>query len=115
MPSAAASMEAEGDLIVVAEPDGTFLPEDLHQAARVQQGVRRRLRHPDHARADLGRSQHDWFLRWGNWGVAKLVEVMYNTSHLSDVGCTYRVLRRETAEHVARTMTVGGSARRRRK
>ena len=36
----------------------------------------------------------DWFLRWGNWGVAKLIEVLFNTSHLSDVGCTYRLLRR---------------------
>jgi hypothetical protein len=51
----------------------------------------------------------DWFLRWGNWGVAKLIEVLFNTNHLSDVGCTYRVLRRPVAEHVARSMTVGGS------
>ena len=40
----------------------------------------------------------DWFLRWGNWAVAKLIEVLFNTSHLSDVGCTYRVLRRPVAE-----------------
>ena len=51
----------------------------------------------------------DWFLRWGNWAVAKLIEVLFNTNHLSDVGCTYRVLRRPFAEHVARNMTVGGS------
>ena len=37
----------------------------------------------------------DWFLRWGNWAVAKLIEALFNTSHLSDVGCTYRLLRRE--------------------
>jgi hypothetical protein len=51
----------------------------------------------------------DWFLRWGNWGVAKLIEVLFNTSHLSDVGCTYRVLRKPIAEHVASNMRVGGS------
>jgi uncharacterized membrane protein YhfC len=38
-----------------------------------------------------------------------MIEVLFNTSHLSDVGCTYRVLRRSTAEHVAENMTVGGS------
>ena len=48
-------------------------------------------------------------LRWGNWAVAKLVEFLFNTSHLSDVGCTYRLLRRETARFVAGRMTVGGS------
>ena len=34
------------------------------------------------------------FLKWGNWAVAKLVEVLFNTSHLSDIGCTYRLLER---------------------
>ena len=29
------------------------------------------------------------------------MEVLFNTSHLSDVGCTYRLLRRETARDVA--------------
>ena len=38
----------------------------------------------------------DWLLRWGNWAVAKLIEVLLNTSHLSDVGCTYRLLKRDT-------------------
>src|SRR5689334_25428253 len=51
----------------------------------------------------------EWFLRWGNWAVAKLIEVLFNTSHLSDVGCTYRLFDRETARRIADTMTVGGS------
>ena len=33
-------------------------------------------------------------LKWGNWAVAKLVEALFNTSHLSDVGCTYKLLHR---------------------
>jgi hypothetical protein len=51
----------------------------------------------------------DWLLRWGNWAVAKLIEVSLNTTHLSDVGCTYRLLRKDMAEYVAAGMTVGGS------
>ena len=31
----------------------------------------------------------------GNWFVAKLLEVLFNTTYLSDVGCTYRMIRRE--------------------
>jgi hypothetical protein len=49
------------------------------------------------------------FLRWGNWAVAKLIEALYNTSHLSDVGCTYKLLRADTARRVAEEMTVGGN------
>jgi glycosyltransferase involved in cell wall biosynthesis len=102
-------LEATGDLVVIAEPDGTFLPEDVvkllvySNECDVVFGTRT-TRELIWADANM-----DWFLRWGNWAVAKLIEVLFNTSHLSDVGCTYRVLCRQTAEHVARQMTVGGN------
>ena len=52
----------------------------------------------------------DWFLRWGNWAVAKLVELLFNTSHLSDVGCTYRLLRAQPGRgHRANGMPVGAT------
>jgi glycosyltransferase involved in cell wall biosynthesis len=102
-------LEARGDLIVLAEPDGTFLPGDIMKL----------LVYSDECDAVFGtRTTREliWlganmapFLRWGNWGVAKLIEFLFDTSHLSDVGCTYRLLRRGVAEHVARHMTVGGS------
>jgi glycosyltransferase involved in cell wall biosynthesis len=102
-------LEATGDLVVLAEPDGTFRPEDVikllvySEECDVVFGTRT-TRELIWADANM-----DWFLRWGNWAVAKLIEVLFNTNHLSDVGCTYRVLRRGTAEHVARHMQVGGS------
>src|SRR5829696_4632566 len=101
--------EATGELVVISEPDGTFLPEDIvkllvySNECDVVFGTRT-TRELIWADANM-----DWFLRWGNWAVAKLIEVVFNTSHLSDVGCTYRVLRRPVAEHVARNMRVGGS------
>ena len=51
----------------------------------------------------------DWFLKWGNWAVAKFVEASFNTSHLSDIGCTYRLLSREVADRFAEELRVGGS------
>jgi hypothetical protein len=41
--------------------------------------------------------------------VAKLVEMMFNTSHISDMGCTYRLFNRRMADYVAATMKVGES------
>ena len=41
-----------------------------------------------------------WFLRWGNWAVAKLTEVLFNTVYLSDVGCTFRVLTRAAVDEI---------------
>jgi len=99
---------ARGDLIVLAEPDGTFLPEDVvkllvySNECEVVFGTRT-TRELIWAGANM-----DWFLRLGNWSVAKLMEFLFNTSHISDVGCTYRLLRKETADYVASEMRVGG-------
>jgi len=102
-------LEARGDVIVLAEPDGTFLPQDIIKLlvysgeCDVVFGTRTTqvLIWQD---ANMAH-----FLRWGNWAVAKLIELLFNTSHLSDVGCTYKLLRRDAADHIARTMTVGGN------
>lgn len=101
--------ECTGDLVVLAEPDGTFRPADITKLLVYSDECdvvfgSRTTRELIWAGANMA-----WFLRWGNWAVAKLIEVLFNTSHLSDVGCTYRLLRRASADEVAERMTVGGS------
>jgi glycosyltransferase involved in cell wall biosynthesis len=102
-------LEASGDLIVLAEPDGTFLPSDLTKllAYSSECGAvfgTRTTRELIWRGANMG-----FFLKWGNWAVAKLIELLFNTSHLSDVGCTYRLFHRELAHELAASMRVGGS------
>jgi glycosyltransferase involved in cell wall biosynthesis len=102
-------LEARGDLIVLAEPDGTFVPADIAKL----------LVYSDECDVVFGTrttreliwdgANMDRFLKWGNWAVAKMIEVLFNTSHLSDVGCTYRILSKDTADYVAQRMTVGGN------
>ena len=100
-------IEADGDLIVLSEPDGTFLPSDIHKLLVFSEecdavfGTRTTRELIWHG------ANMDWFLRWGNWGVAKIIEAIFNTSHLSDVGCSYRVFTRELADLVAERMRVG--------
>ena len=102
-------LEASGELIVLAEPDGTFRPGDISKLlvysdeCDVVFGTRT-TRQLIWAGANMAA-----FLRWGNWAVAKLIEFLFNTSHLSDVGCTYKLLRRDAARRIAAAMTVGGS------
>jgi glycosyltransferase involved in cell wall biosynthesis len=101
--------EATGDLLVLCEPDSTFLPSDVMKLLVYTDDCdvvfgSRTTREFLWAEANMGR-----LLRWGNWAVAKIVEVLFNTSHLSDVGCTYRVLTRETVERIEDKFTVGGS------
>jgi glycosyltransferase involved in cell wall biosynthesis len=101
--------EASGDLLVLCEPDGTFLPSDVVKLlvyaddCDVVFGTRT-TRELLWDGANMGR-----FLKWGNWAAAKLVEVLFNTSHLSDVGCTYRLLTRPALERIRDRFTVGGS------
>lgn len=102
-------LEARGELIVLAEPDGTFLPEDILKLlvysgqCDVVFGTRTTM---ELVWQDANMAR---FLRWGNWAVAKMIEALFNTSHLSDVGCTYKLLRRDIARQIAMQMTVGGS------
>jgi len=101
--------EAAGDLVLLAEPDGTFLPQDIlkmlpysHECDAVL-GTRTTWQMV-WVGANMG-----WFLRWGNWAVAKLVEALFNTRHLSDMGCSYRLFNRPLADYLADTMKVGES------
>ncbi len=102
-------LEARGELIVLAEPDGTFLPQDILKLlvysteCEVVFGTRT-TQELIWEGANMAR-----FLRWGNWAVAKMLEFLFNTTHLSDVGCTYKLLHRDFARRIAEQMTVGGS------
>jgi len=101
--------EATGDLLILAEPDGTFLPRDILKLLAYSEDCdavfgTRTTRELIWRGANMGT-----FLKWGNWAVAKLVEFLFNTSHLSDVGCTYRLLTRKLLERIQPRFSVGGS------
>lgn len=50
-----------------------------------------------------------FFLRYGNWAVAKLLEYLHNGPCLTDVGCTYKLFRRGALRQIAPLFTVGKS------
>jgi glycosyltransferase involved in cell wall biosynthesis len=98
--------EATGDLIVVCEPDDTFLARDLTKFLAYSEDVdivygSRTVKTFIWERANMG-----LLLRWGNWMVAKLLEALFNTNYLSDVGCTYRLIRREALVEMLPTFRV---------
>ena len=101
--------EAEGEYVVLAEPDGTFMGKDVLKLLTYADdfdlvlGTRTTRELIWHG-ANMG-----WQLRWGNWLVAKLVQVLFDGPSLSDCGCTLRLLRRSTVEELLPRLTVGGS------
>lgn len=100
--------ESTGDLIIVTEPDGTFDPNDVVKF----------LAYSDNFDVVFGTrttsimisqgANMGWFLKWGNFAVAKLIEFMFGTSFLSDVGCTYRLITRKAYNKIRYKFSITG-------
>ena len=100
--------EATGEIIIMTEPDGTFVPEDIFKLLAYSEdfevvfGTRT-------TSILVGEGANMGFLmKWGNWAVAKLVEFLFNTNQLTDVGCTYRLIKRKAYEHIKDKFVITG-------
>jgi cellulose synthase/poly-beta-1,6-N-acetylglucosamine synthase-like glycosyltransferase len=101
--------------IVLVEGDMTFFAEDLEKMlpyiseCDMVLGTRttRTLTHNG--------SQMDWFLAWGNLFLAFLIRLRYwdstflGRARLTDVGCTYRIIRRDALMRIGDQLRVGGN------
>jgi glycosyltransferase involved in cell wall biosynthesis len=101
--------EAAGDLIIMAEPDGTFVGRDVLKLLAYAEDFdmvcgTRTTRELIWEQANMG-----WFLRIGNWTVAKALQFLYDGPSLTDCGCTLRLIRRSALEQIQDRLTVGGS------
>jgi glycosyltransferase involved in cell wall biosynthesis len=101
--------QSNADLIILSEPDGTFSGHDLLKLLAYSDDVpvvfgTRTSREFIWAGANMG-----LFLRWGNWAVAKMTELLFNTTILTDMGCTLRLFSRQAAELIRPHLTIGGS------
>jgi glycosyltransferase involved in cell wall biosynthesis len=100
---------AKYEYVCVCEPDGTFNPNDLYKL----------MSYADESDFVIGTRTNTilvWsganmglFLRWGNWFVAKLTELLFNTTYLSDVGCTFRLIKTKTASDIIQKANRNGS------
>ncbi|HET6311085.1 MAG TPA: glycosyltransferase [Candidatus Nitrosotalea sp.] len=106
---------ADADVVVLTEGDGTFVAEDTEKflayigdadlvvGNRVVRGL------VDH------NSQMDHFFTWGNMAVAMLLRLRFldgrflGPAGLTDVGCTFRAIRREALERILPDLRVGGN------
>ena len=101
--------EATGDIFILAEPDNTFLGRD----------VKKLLAYSDDLDVVFGTRTSTifiWaganmgvFLKWGNYAVGKLLEFLFGTTILTDVGCTMKLIRRKVYEQLKPRFRVGSS------
>jgi glycosyltransferase involved in cell wall biosynthesis len=107
--SKTALMSATGDLVFIVEPDGTFRARDIYKF----------LPYADEFDAVMGTRTSKsciWrganmglFLRYGNTAVAKLLEYLHNGPCCTDVGCTFKMIRRSLLQQIEPYLTVGQS------
>lgn len=101
--------EATGEIIVMTEPDATFAPNDILKLLAycddfdVVFGTRTTSIMIGEG-ANMGK-----FIKWGNFAVAKLVEILFNTPQLTDVGCTYKLIKREVYEKIKEDFRIRGN------
>lgn len=95
-----------GDLIIMSEPDGTFEAKDILKLLTysddfdVVQGTRT-------TQATIMKDANmGLFLKWGNWFIAKIIEILFSTTHLCDSGCTYRLMSRKAYEKIKKQFTI---------
>ena len=101
--------EATGDIVIMAEPDGTFVGRDILKLLAYAEDFdmvcgTRTTRELIWEQANMG-----WFLRVGNWAVAKLLQMLYDAPSLTDCGCTLRLTHRRALDRIQDDLTVGGS------
>jgi glycosyltransferase involved in cell wall biosynthesis len=101
--------EAIGEYVVLAEPDGTFIGKDVLKLLTYADDFdlvlgTRTTRELIWRGANMG-----WQLRWGNWLVAKLLQVLFGGPSLSDCGCTLRLINQQAAQRMLPRLTVGAS------
>ncbi|MEA3329254.1 MAG: glycosyltransferase family 2 protein [Nanoarchaeota archaeon] len=103
-----AMYESTGDLIIMSEPDSTFDSNDVIKF----------LAYSDNFPVVFGTrttsimigegANMGLFLKWGNFAVAKLIEFLFGTNFLSDIGCTYRLINRKAYEKIKKKFVVTG-------
>ena len=88
-------LEAKGDYIVLCEPDGSFSASDLPRFLEKAESC------PVVLGSRVSRDSAMSPIRgWANIIVAKTIQILFRTSPLSDIGCTYKLFYRETLREI---------------
>jgi glycosyltransferase involved in cell wall biosynthesis len=101
--------ETTGDLVVLSEPDGSFEPRDIIKLLAYSNDFEVVLGSRTNRELIWTGSNMGWFMKWGNWAVGKYVEFIFNTTTVSDVGCTMRLISRPVLNAITPHYTIGGS------
>jgi len=105
----------QADVVVLVEGDGTFAPSDLAKfQAYIGQADMVVGTRVVRSLVDDG-SQMDYFFTWGNIAVGTLLRLRFwhpqflGAASISDVGCTYRAIRKNALQRILPDLIVGAN------
>ena len=105
--------EAKGEYIVIVEGDGTFSAGDIEkllQYGEIQSVVfGTRTNKGTMERGALGNGTWGALRRWADILEAQIIEILFSTNRLTDVGCTYSLLRKDVVAVLENRWIKGGS------
>jgi glycosyltransferase involved in cell wall biosynthesis len=107
--SRCALLNATGDLVLIVEPDGTFVPRDVEKFLTYASEFDAIFGTRTSKSAIWAGANMRWFLRYGNVLVAKVLEYLHNGPCLTDVGCTFKLLHREAVQRIEPYFRATGS------
>lgn len=88
--------KAKGDLVILCEPDGTFLGSDLERFLIYSRDYDIVLGTRTGLSTHLSGADMGLLRKLANVIEAKTIEYMFNTNSLSDVGCSYKLFTKST-------------------
>ena len=97
------------DIIFLVEPDGTFSSNDIEKFLSYSNQFGAVFGSRTASALIWERAYMPNWIRFGNWLCAKVIEILFSGPSLSDVGCTYKLLTKETKEEIVEHLVVRGS------
>ena len=105
-----AMISTKNDIVVLVEGDCTYTGSDIKKLTSYLDCTDLVLGTRTTRELTAIGTQMNWFLNWGNFFLAKLLQLRFwGDVRLTDVGCTYRVLRKENAELLKKSYNAGGN------
>lgn len=101
--------EAKGDLIVACEPDNTFMAKDIIKLLAYSDDFEVVLTTRTSKELIWEGANMGLLIRWGNIAVAKMIEFFFNTSLLTDMGSTMKLMSRKAYEELKGSFKIGDS------
>jgi len=94
---------AKGDYIILCEPDGSYTGNDLERLlVYAKGGFEVVFGSRTNQSSPLSGADITFWRKWANVIEAKSIEVLFNTNSLTDIGCTYKLFKKDALRKISK-------------